>query len=69
MKTTELLRDALIVAGAALIVAGLWQIWRPLGLMALGLLLVVLPIVWELDAARRKAAGEDARPIHPVRTL
>ena len=68
MKTTELLRDALIVAGAALIVAGLWQIWCPLGLMALGLLLVALPIAWELDNDRRSSRGESDR-IHRSREL
>ncbi len=61
MKTAEIVRDLSVLAGAGLFIAGLWRMWPPLGLIAAGLLLGGLSILWELDQARRKAAAERDR--------
>ena len=69
MKTTELLRDALIVAGAALIVAGLWQIWCPLGADGVGP--VAGRLAYRLGVGQRppQVPRRAGGPIHPIRNL
>ncbi len=60
---TEIIRDVLIVAGAVASVIGLGLAWLPLGLIAVGVVLVGLAVLWQIDVDQRKARAERDRRI------
>jgi len=45
LKAAKLGFDLLLVAGMAVFALGLWMAWRPLGVMAAGLLMALLGIL------------------------
>lgn len=45
LKAARLVLDLLFVAGMAVFAFGLWMAWRPLGVMAAGLLMALLGIL------------------------
>ncbi len=55
------LRDALLLAGGAAIVAGCWLAWMPAGLIVGGLALGFLAIAGQMEVNRRQAQEERDR--------
>jgi hypothetical protein len=61
MKATSLIRDTCIALGACLVIGGTWWIYAPLGAIVGGACLAGFAILWEFEAARRKAEQERNR--------
>jgi hypothetical protein len=52
-RLSALLRDSLVLSGAACAVLGAYLAWRPLGLIVGGLAMAAFGIMWEMDRQRR----------------
>ena len=62
MRLPELLRDFVILAGAGLVLAGVWSIYQPAAWIVGGAVLVAVSLLHQLDTDRRKHAN-DVPPI------
>lgn len=55
----ERIGDIFVLLGALIIVCALGWIWRPLGLLALGMTMIALGYVFAFKAQRAKRAAKD----------